>query len=135
MICISFLTLILLAKNLKNSYISTSIFIVILLLISGFREYIRYNIMNNLGYDIYSYTLNIEWASIIMFLLTFLSLGGIGVTFIATIAWKVGKSSGYFDASKDKAVTTMANAVLWILSIWCIVYFAWGFYTLFKNSL
>ncbi|MDX4069303.1 hypothetical protein [Aliarcobacter skirrowii] len=134
-ICISFLTLILLAKNLKNSYISTSIFIVILLLISGFREYIRYNIMNNLGYDIYSYTLNIEWASIIMFLLTFLSLGGIGVTFIATIAWKVGKSSGYFDASKDKAVTTMANAVLWILSIWCIVYFAWGFYTLFKNSL
>lgn len=134
-IYVSFIALILLAKNLKNSYITTLIFVVLLLLISGFREYIRYNIMNSVGYDIYSYPLNIEWASITMFVLTFVSLGGVGVTFIASMAWKVGKNNGYFDASKDKAITTMANMVLWILSIWCIVYFAWGFYTLFKNSL
>ncbi|RBQ29627.1 hypothetical protein [Aliarcobacter vitoriensis] len=134
-IYLSFVSMILLSKKLNNSYISTIIFIVVLLLISAFREYIRYNIMNNLGYDIYQYPLNIEWASIIMFLLTFLSLGGVGVTFIASMAWKVGKNNGYFDASKDKMVTTMANILLWILSIWCIVYFAWGFFTLFKNSL
>lgn len=125
----------LLTKNIKNSYISSALFIILLLIISGFREYIKFNIMNNIGYNIYDYPLNIEWTSISMFILTFVSLGGIGVTFICTMAWKVGKNNGYFDATKDKTVTLLANSVLWILSIWCIVYFAWGFFILFKNSL
>ena len=127
--------MIILSNKIKNSYLTSLLFVVFLLVISGFREYLRFNIMNNLGYNIYEYPLNIEWASISMFVLTFLSLGGVGVTFIATMAWKVGKSNGYFDASKDKTVTLMANSLLWILSTWCIVYFAWGFYILFKNSL
>lgn len=121
--------------KLKNSYLTSILFLVFLLVISGFREYLRFNIMNNLGYNIYEYPVNIEWSSISMFILTFISLGAVGVTFIATIAWKVGKNDGYFDASKDKVVTLLANSVLWILSSWCIVYFAWGFYILFKNSL
>lgn len=134
-ICIYLLAFLLLEKSIKNSYISTVLFIVFLLIISGFREYIRFNIMNNMGYNIYDYPLNIEWTSISMFILTFVSLGGIGVTFISTMAWKVGKNNGYFDASKDKTVTFLANSVLWILSVWCVVYFAWGFFILFKNSL
>ncbi|AXX91695.1 hypothetical protein CPU12_04315 [Malaciobacter molluscorum LMG 25693] len=134
-ICIYLLIFLLLTKNIKNSYISSALFIILLLIISGFREYIKFNIMNNIGYNIYDYPLNIEWTSISMFILTFVSLGGIGVTFICTMAWKVGKNNGYFDATKDKTVTLLANSVLWILSIWCIVYFAWGFFILFKNSL
>jgi hypothetical protein len=134
-IYISFIVLILFAKNLKNSYLTTAALIVLILLISGFREYIRYNLMFDIGYDIYNYPLNIEWSSITMFVLTFVSLGGVGVSFIATMAWKVGKSNGILDASKDRTITIMANMLLWILSIWCIVYFAWGFFTLFKNSL
>ena len=126
--------MLILSSKMKNSYLTSLLFVVYLLMVSGFREYLRFNIMNNLGYNIYDYPLNIEWASISMFLLTFLSLGGIGVTFIGTMAWKVGKSNGYFDASKDKTVSLMANSLLWILSSWCIVYFAWGFYILFKNS-
>ena len=134
-IYISFIVIILFAKNLKNSYLTTAALIVLILLISGFREYIRYNLMFDIGYDIYNYPLNIEWSSITMFVLTFVSLGGVGVSFIATMAWKVGKSNGVFDASKDRTITIMANMLLWILSVWCIVYFAWGFFTLFKNSL
>ena len=91
--------------------------------------------MFDIGYDIYNYPLNIEWSSITMFVLTFVSLGGVGVSFIAKMAWKVGKSKGVLDASKDRTITIMANMLLWILSVWCIVYFAWGFFTLFKNSL
>lgn len=134
-IYISFIVLILFAKNLKNSYFTTAALIVLILSISGFREYIRYNLMFDIGYDIYNYPLNIEWSSITMFVLTFVSLGGVGVSFIATMAWKVGKSNGVLDASKDRTITIMANMLLWILSVWCIVYFAWGFFTLFKNSL
>jgi hypothetical protein len=134
-IYISFIVLILFTKNLKNSYLTTAALIVLILLISGFREYIRYNLMFDIGYDIYNYPLNIEWSSITMFVLTFVSLGGVGVSFIATMAWKVGKSNGVLDASKDRTITIMANMLLWILSVWCIVYFAWGFFTLFKNSL
>lgn len=134
-IYISFIVLILFAKNLKNSYLTTAALIVVILLISGFREYIRYNLMFDIGYDIYNYPLNIEWSSITMFVLTFVSLGGVGVSFIAKMAWKVGKSKGVLDASKDRTITIMANMLLWILSVWCIVYFAWGFFTLFKNSL
>ena len=134
-IYISFIVIILFAKNLKNSYLTTAALIILMLLISGFREYIRYNLMFDIGYDIYNYPLNIEWSSITMFVLTFVSLGGVGVSFIATMAWKVGKSNGVLDASKDRTITIMANMLLWILSVWCIVYFAWGFFTLFKNSL
>lgn len=134
-IYISFIIMIYLTINLKNSYFTTSFMILLILLISGFREYIRYNLMFDVGYDIYNYPLNIEWSSITMFVLTFVSLGGVGVSFIATMAWKVGKANGVFDASKDKTVSIMANMLLWILSLWCIIYFAWGFFTLFKNSL
>lgn len=134
-IYLSFIVLIIFTKSLKNSYLTTAAAIILILLISGFREYIRYTIMFDFGYDIYNYPVNIEWSSITMFVLTFISLGGVGVSFIATMAWKVGKSNGVLDASKDKTITIMANMLLWILSIWCIVYFAWGFFILFKNSL
>jgi len=134
-IYLSFIVLIALSRTLKNSYLTTGISVILILLISGFREYIRYNIMFDFGYDIYNYPVNIEWSSVTMFVLTFVSLGGVGVSFIATMAWKVGKTKGVFDASKDKAVTLMANMLLWILSIWTVVYFAWGFFILFKNSL
>ena len=134
-IYLSFIVLIALSRTFKNSYLTTGISVILILLISGFREYIRYNIMFDFGYDIYNYPVNIEWSSVTMFVLTFVSLGGVGVSFIATMAWKVGKTKGVFDASKDKAVTLMANMLLWILSIWTVVYFAWGFFILFKNSL
>ncbi|NLK66816.1 MAG: hypothetical protein GX282_05000 [Campylobacteraceae bacterium] len=126
---------ILLSQRTKNSYISSIAFFVLLLAISGFREYLRYKIMFNLGYDVYAYPVDLEWPSIIMFLLTFLSLGGVGVSFLATLAWKVGKGGGYFDASKDKTVSRLASATVWILVIWCVVYFIWGFFYLFKNTL
>ena len=134
-IYIAFIGLIFFTKNLKNSYITSASLIILILLISGFREYVRYNIMFDIGYDIYDYPVNIEWSSITMFVLTFVSFGAIGVSFIATMAWKVGKTNGVLDGSKDKTISFMANILLWILSIWCVVYFAWGIFTLFKNSI
>ncbi len=134
-IYVSFTLMVFLTKNLKNSYYTTAFAIILILLISGFREYLRYRLMADIGYDIYDYPVSIEWSSITMFVLTFVSFGAVGVSFIATLAWKVGKSKGVFDASKDKTVSLMANMLLWILSLWCVVYFAWGFFTLFKNSI
>ncbi|MBD3843033.1 MAG: hypothetical protein IE909_14375 [Campylobacterales bacterium] len=132
---VSVVILLLAAKSNKNSYVTTAILVVVALFISGVRELIRYNIMSGLGYDLYGYPMNLEWETIIMFLLTFVILGFTGVAFILTMTWKVGKSEGVFDASKDVVVTKLANATLVLFIIWMMVYFAWGMVALFKNTL
>ncbi|MFT7859446.1 MAG: hypothetical protein ABXS93_00780 [Sulfurimonas sp.] len=122
------------SKN-SNSYITTGMLVVVALLISGVREVIRYDIMSGLGYNIYNYTVNLEIPSITMFLLTFLIMGGVGVTYILTMAWKVGKTKGIFDGTKENTVNTLANYTIGIMVVWMGVYFGWGMFTLFSNIL
>jgi len=122
------------AKN-SNSYFTTGVLVVVALLISGMRELIRFDLMVGLGYNIYDYPVNLEIPSIAMFLLTFLIMGGVGVAFLLTMAWKVGKNQGVFDASKDVVVSKLANYTLGIMTAWMVIYFAWGMGVLFKNVL
>jgi len=122
------------SKN-TNSYITTGVLVVVVLFISGVRELIRYNLMSGLGYNIYDYPVHFEIPSIVMFLLTFLIMGGVGVTYLVTIAWKVGKSKGVVDGTKDKAITGLGNYTLAIMVIWMVIYFGWGMTILFKNIL
>ncbi len=121
-------------KN-SNSYITTGVLVVVALLISGVRELIRFDIMTGLGYNIYDYPVNLEIPTITMFLLTFLIMGGIGVAYLLTMAWKVGKTKGVFDGSKDVAVTKLGNYTLWIMVLWMCIYFGWGMVILFNNIL
>jgi len=122
------------AKN-TNSYITTGVLVVVALLISAIRELIRYDIMQQLGYNIYDYPVNLEIPSLLMFLATFLVLGGVGVAYLLTMAWKVGKTQGIFDGSKDRLVTKLGNYTLAIMSAWMIIYFGWGMTILFSNIL
>ncbi|MEF3192447.1 MAG: hypothetical protein K6347_07915 [Campylobacterales bacterium] len=127
--------LLFLAMKNSNSYITTGVLVVVALLISAVREYIKYNIMAKIGYNIYDYPMNIDWPSVVMFLLTFVFLGFTGVAYIATMAWKVGKTEGVFDAQSFAPTRKLGIATLSILVAWCLVYFGWGLYTVFKNSL
>jgi len=108
--------LVMTAKN-SNSYITTLVLVVVALLISGVRELIRYDIMSGLGYNIYDYKISLEIPSTAMFLSTFLVMGVVGVTFLLTMAWKVGKNQGVFDASKDPWLQNWATIrlPLWLL--------------------
>ena len=133
-IVVSVLLLLAMINFVKRSYLTTLWLVVVALLISGMRELIRFQIMGDLGYSIYDYPMNIDWPSVVMFLLTFVFLGFTGVAFIATLAWRAGKSEGVFDASKDALVTRLANSTFAILVLWCLVYFGWGMFTVFKNS-
>jgi hypothetical protein len=126
--------LLMVAKN-SNSYITTIVLVVVALLISAMRELIRFDIMANLGYSIYEYPVNLEIPSLVMFLLTFLVLGGVGVAWLLTMAWKVGKNQGVFDGSKDVAVTKLGNYTQAIKVIWMVIYFGWGMTILFMNIL
>ena len=119
----------------NNSYITTFVLVLVSLLISTLREVIRFDIMSNLGYNVYEYPVNLEIPSLVMFLLTFLILGGVGVAWLLTMAWKVGKNKGVFDGTKDVAVTKLGNYTLGIMIIWMVVYFAWGMTILFNNIL
>jgi len=135
-IIVGVVALLIISYSNSNSYITTGVLVVVALLISALRELIRFDIMNNLGYNIYDYPVNLEIPSIVMFLLTFLIMGGIGVAYLLTMAWKVGKSQEpVFDGSKDKAVTKLGNYTLTIMITWMAVYFAWGMFILFKNIL
>jgi hypothetical protein len=126
--------LLMVAKGM-NSYAITGVLVVAALLISALREYIRFDLMTGLGYNIYDYPMNIDWPSVIMFLLTFVIFGFTAIGWIVTMAWKVGKTEGVFDASKDPVVTRLANATVAIVLLWCLVYMGWGMFTLFKNTL
>lgn len=128
------LVLLFMVKSVTHSYWTTLWLVVTALLISGMRELIRFNIMDNLGYSIYDYPMNIDWPSVVMFLSTFAVLGFTGVAFIATLSWRAGKTEGVFDAGKDPLVTKLANSTFAILIVWCLVYFGWGMFTVFKNS-
>jgi hypothetical protein len=119
----------------KNSYITTGVLVVVALFISGVRELVRFDLMSGLGYNIYDYPVNLEIPSITMFLLTFLIMGGIGVAYLLTMAWKVGKNQGVFDGSKDVAVTRLGNYTLAIMAAWMVIYFGWGMAILFNNML
>ena len=132
---ISVVVLLLMAARNRNSYVTTGVLVVVALLISAVREYVKYAIMADIGYSIYDYPMNIDWPSVIMFLLTFVVLGFTGVAYIATMAWNVGKSEGVFDAENHTATRKLGSVTLWILVVWCLVYFAWGMITLFANVL
>ena len=119
----------------KNAYITVGWLVVVALLFSTVREWIRYDIMAELGYTIYDYPVNLEIPTIAMFLSTFLIMGGVGVAYLLTMAWKVGKSEGLFDGSKDVAVTKLGDYTLWIMSAWLVIFFGWGLFTLFGNIL
>jgi len=135
-IIVGVVALLIISYSNSNSYVTTGVLVVVALLISAMRELIRFDIMSNLGYNIYDYPVNLEIPSIVMFLLTFLIMGGIGVAYLLTMAWKVGKSQEpVFDGSKDKAVTKLGNYTLTIMITWMAVYFAWGMFILFKNIL
>ncbi len=135
-IIVGVVALLIISYSNSNSYVTTGILVVVALLISAMRELIRFDIMSNLGYNIYDYPVNLEIPSIVMFLLTFLIMGGIGVAYLLTMAWKVGKSQEpVFDGTKDKAVTRLGNYTLVIMVAWMAIYFAWGMFILFKNIL
>ena len=94
---IGVLVLLAMAKTNRNSYYTTLVLVVVALLISTMRELIRFDIMSALGYSIYDYPMNLEIPSIVMFLSTFLIMGFVGVAYLLTMAWKVGKNEGVFD--------------------------------------
>jgi len=124
------------SRSDRNSYMTTGVLVVAALLISAVREYIKFSLMSGLGYNIYNYPVNLEIPSIAMFLLTFVFLGFTGVAFIATMAWKVGKNEGLvYDCDKNPALRKLGFSTLWILIAWMAIYFAWGMFTLFKNTL
>lgn len=130
--------LLFLAMKNANSYVTTGVLVVVALLISGVREYIKFSIMSKIGYSIYDYPMNIDWPTVAMFLLTFVFLGFTGVAFIAAMAWKVGKSNQnkIIDIENNHAtIRKLGSTTLWILVVWSMVYFGWGMMVLFKNTL
>lgn len=118
-----------------NSYAVTGLLVVAALLIGALREAIRYNLMVDLGYNVYDYKVNFEIPSTVMFFLTFVGIGFSACGFMLTLAWKAGRTRGVFDASGDRTVTRLANLSLGMLVLWLAVYMGWGMFILFKNAL
>jgi hypothetical protein len=134
-IVVGVLILLFMAKINSNSYYTTLVLVVVALLISTMREVIRFDIMAGLGYSIYDYPVNLEIPTIVMFLATFLIMGFVGVAYLLSMAWKVGKNEGVFDGSRDALVSKLGKSTLYIMIVWMAIYFAWGIAILFNNIL
>lgn len=126
--------LIMLLKDV-NSYLTTVMLVVAALLVSGVREYLRYRLMADLGYDIYDYKVNLEIPTTVMFFATFVGVGFSALGFMLTLAWKTGRTKGVFDASKDRVITALGNITLTVLVVWLGTFMLWGMFYLFKNTL
>lgn len=129
------LILLFMAKINSNSYYTTLVLVVVALLISTMREVIRFDVMAGLGYSIYDYPVNLEIPTIVMFLATFLIMGFVGVAYLLSMAWKVGKNEGVFDGSRDALVSKLGKSTLYIMIAWMAIYFTWGIAILFNNIL
>lgn len=114
---IGVVALLFLSMKDSNSYITMGVLVVVAILISGMRELIKYEIMKDIGYDIYDYPMNIDWPSVIMFFSTFVSFGFVGVAFIATMAWQVGKTEGVFNAQNHALTRNLGKATLSLIHI------------------
>lgn len=128
----SFIGYLLKLNNPQEKAIPTSIFaFLVVFLMAVTRETLRNVKLGNFGYTISDYKLSIDWGSTLLFLLTFI-MGIIVVSYIATIAYKVGKSDR--EVTELKELNTFGKIAVALPVLWFVIVAGFGIILAFKNG-
>ncbi len=128
----SFIGYLMKLKNPQERAIPTSIFaFLVVFLMAVTRETLRNVKLGNFGYTIGDYKLSIDWGSTVLFLLTFI-MGIIVVGYIATIAYKVGKSNK--EVTELKELNTLGKIAVILPALWFVIVAGFGIILAFKNG-
>ena len=100
---------------------------VALIMVAAAREILRYDIIMGLhGYDVFTYPINMDWYSTIMFFGTFLVVGGGVLAYMLTVAWKAGQATGVY--TPGPIISRMGDIGIVLIVLWIVQFFAVGTY-------
>jgi len=98
--------------------------LMILAVLSMWREVIRIAYLEPFGYTISSYKVHIDWPSLGLFFSTFIGVGGLVGGYYLTLIYRAGRTAGVYAA--DKKVAWLGTAAIGVLALWIGVFFAYG---------
>lgn len=119
------------AVGLIHPYVPMLCGFFILLLLAIWREVIRMAHLRPFGYDISTYPVHVDWPSAVLFVSTFLGVGGLVGGFYLSLLYRCGRVQGVYVA--DRSVSRMGTAAIVILVIWIAVFFVYGI-TIWLNN-
>ena len=97
------------------------------IMVAAAREILRYDVLMGVhGYDVFTYPINMDWYSTILFFGTFLIVGGGTLAYMLTVAWKAAQSEGMYTPSP--AISRIGDVAIGLIVLWMIQYFAVGLY-------
>ncbi|HES76120.1 MAG TPA: hypothetical protein ENO09_03815 [bacterium] len=100
---------------------------VAIIMVAAAREILRYHVlMGAHGYDVFTYPINMDWYSTIMFFATFLIVGGGVLAYMLTVAWKAGQTVGVY--TPGPIISRMGDIGIALIALWIVQFFAIGFY-------
>lgn len=108
------------------NYMAFGMTVVMVLVLSALREVLRYGtLLDAVGWNPLDYKVVTDWPTTLIFFGTFLLVGGTALTYLLTLAWKLGTApkDGPIDMSGTETIGRTAVA---FLSLWVIGYFAVG---------
>lgn len=113
----------------KAGYLMPVVALVMALTLGALREVLRYAALHGgFGYDFMNYKIVMDWYSTILFIATFLIVGGIPLAFMLSLSWQAGRIKGVYSASPLIAKLGIASVA--VSGVWVLHYFAVGAWVL-----
>ncbi|HVN88667.1 MAG TPA: hypothetical protein VMT61_02540 [Candidatus Binataceae bacterium] len=107
--------------------------VLVLMLLAIWREVIRVHYLGSVGYTVADYRINLDWPSTLLFLLTFVGVGGTVGGFYITLLYRSGRVRGLYEA--ERSVASLGTAAVAVLVLWIAVFFAFGLVIWLRHSL
>jgi hypothetical protein len=115
----------------RNAYLPLAAALVVVTILGLWREVIRIAYLRPFGYTIQDYPVHYD-ASMVLFFLTLLGVGGAVGGFFLTLLYKSGRIQGVYTA--DKAVSRLGSLSAGMLAFWMVAFLVFGVLTLIRNS-
>ncbi|MFY9779865.1 MAG: hypothetical protein WAJ85_05060 [Candidatus Baltobacteraceae bacterium] len=115
----------------RNAYLPLAAALVVVTILGLWREVIRIAYLRPFGYTIMNYPVHYD-ASMVLFFLTLLGVGGAVGGFFLTLLYKSGRVQGTYNA--DTSVSRLGTVSVGMLAFWMIAFLLFGVLTLIRNS-
>lgn len=107
------------------NYMAFIMTVIMTIVLAALREVLRYGTLAaDAGWDALAYRINFDWASTVIFFVTFLVVGGSALGYLLTLAWQAGQKQG--QVTEGAGLRKLGNVAVLVLTAWVILYFVVG---------